>query len=533
MGTITSTTRTIPTGCGWCAADSDSASFDFSDLYHAWLACRRGKRNTRNALIYESRLLDNLLQTQALLQCGNWQPARSVCFISAGAKPREIHAANFADRVVHHLLMPKLEVLYEPVFIHDSYANRKNKGSHRAVQRLQQFMRQASLNQQRQAWYLQLDIANFFNRIDRGKLYRLLQARLAKSVADTKISREQGLRLRDLCKIILSTETAAHAIRQGNPQRFSRLPAHKHLLNAPPGKGLPIGDLSSQFFANVYLDQLDQFIKHTLHCRFYLRYVDDFILVHSDREQLLQWYQEIEQFLQQTLGLQLRTQWYLRRVSEGADFLGYIIRPHYRLSRRRVVANLHDRLHYYQAQLISRQNQGESLYLPVSASSKLLNILNSYFAHFKHANTWNLQRAFWQRYPWLGNIIQLQGFARLKPVWEAVNVNSLRGQWRYFNKLYPGFIIIVQTGNKAEIYDEDVDILVGHGFLRPTTTRLKFTQTLSLPLAGLKSLRRRLRSLKLAHCFIAEQGYHKKGLKRRVLRLYWRPIDKTSSVPLV
>lgn len=207
METITSTTRTMPTGFGWCAAESESAGFDLHALYNAWLACRRGKRNTRNALVYESRLLDNLLTTRQLLQHGNWQPARSVCFITSGAKPREIHAANFADRVVHHLLVPHLEVLYEPVFIHDSYANRKNKGTHKAVQRLQQMMRQVSCNNQRQAWYLQLDIANFFNRIDRRILYRLLQSRLAKSVAKDKISRQRALCLRHLCKTILVTET--------------------------------------------------------------------------------------------------------------------------------------------------------------------------------------------------------------------------------------------------------------------------------------------------------------------------------------
>jgi hypothetical protein len=140
----------------------------------AWLKARRGKRPSANQLAFEVRWLDRLLELKTALRAGVWQPARTVSFIVNQPKTREIHAPDFADRVVHHLLVERLEKIYEPVFIHDSYANRKTKGSHAAVDRLQQFMR----SRNGQGWYLQLDIHNYFNSINRHTLYRMLCHRL-------------------------------------------------------------------------------------------------------------------------------------------------------------------------------------------------------------------------------------------------------------------------------------------------------------------------------------------------------------------
>jgi len=124
--------------------------------YAAWLKARRGKRPSANQMAFEVRWLDRLLELKTALRTGRWQPARTVSFVVTHPKTREIHAPDFADRVVHHLLVERLEKLYEPIFIHDSYANRTGKGSHAAVDRLQQFMR----SRNGRGWYLQLDIHN-------------------------------------------------------------------------------------------------------------------------------------------------------------------------------------------------------------------------------------------------------------------------------------------------------------------------------------------------------------------------------------
>lgn len=174
MATPTTTTAATTTTFVSCAAESDTAPavFGFAALYRAWQACRRGKRGTRKAQRYETRLLDNLVDTAQALHTQAWRPSRPIRFVTLHPKPREILAAEFGDRVVHHLLVPWFERLFEPVFIHDSHANRKGHGTHAAVQRLQTFLRRKP-----GAHYLQLDIANFFNSIDRRMLKRrLIQA---------------------------------------------------------------------------------------------------------------------------------------------------------------------------------------------------------------------------------------------------------------------------------------------------------------------------------------------------------------------
>ncbi len=183
MATPTTTATTVFPFVS-CAAESDGAHaahvFGFAALYRAWRACRRGKRGTRKAQRYETHLLDRLVDTRDALQTHAWHPSRTTRFVTLHPKPREILAADFGDRVVHHLLVPWLERLYEPVFIHDSHANRKGRGTHAAVQRLQAFTRGQGAGH-----YLQLDIGNFFHSIDRRTLFGLLQGSFAAEAAPT------------------------------------------------------------------------------------------------------------------------------------------------------------------------------------------------------------------------------------------------------------------------------------------------------------------------------------------------------------
>ena len=183
---------------------------------------------------------------------------------------REIFAADFKDRIVHHVLVAELERYWEPVFIHDSYACRRSKGIHQAVKRLRQFIRQGSGNGQQQLWYLQLDIRNYFMSIDKTVLFGLLKPHI------------DNLEALWLTKLLVFYDCTENFTYKGRPGLLQQLPAHKSLLQAPSGKGLPIGNLNSQFFANVYLNALDQFVKHTLKCRYYLRYCDDFVLLSQD-----------------------------------------------------------------------------------------------------------------------------------------------------------------------------------------------------------------------------------------------------------
>jgi retron-type reverse transcriptase len=467
-------------------------TIEFKELYKAYRDCRRRKRKTVNAQRYEMHLLDNLFETQASLNTRRYQPARCIRFIATKPKAREIHAADFSDRVVHHWLVPRLEKLFEPVFIHDVYSNRVGKGTHKAVDRLQSFMHSVG----NEGWYLQLDIANFFNSVDRPVLFQLLQHRLRKSVkthekfpADKHaISPEEADALRWLCHVLLRHDSSSHAIYRGNPALLHRVPPHKQLGNMGEYKGLPIGNLTSQFFANVYLNPFDQFIKHTLKCGHYVRYVDDFILLALDKETLLEWREQIRKFLQNTLKLSLKEITEPKRVTTGANFLGYIIFPHYRLVRRRVVGNFWEKLQQFQTELVSGSSkEGYCITLKATVIEKLHATLASYHGHFKHANSYRLQQRLWQSFPWLDLLFEkhspqpfrltpskgakdkkqfafngfppLKGEARsargmcFKPRYEPyrLEVSGYYSQINYFQRQYPFAQLHIQCGKKTDV----------------------------------------------------------------------------------
>jgi retron-type reverse transcriptase len=174
MATSTTTIRTTTCMSGAFVAESDRL-YSFRSLHDAYISCRRRKRNTINALRFEASLLDNLADLGETLSEGTYKPSRSVCFVAKQPKHREIFAADFRDRVVHHLLVPHIEKIFEPKFIHDSYACRVGKGTHAAVERLKYFMNRVTKGGRVAAWFMQLDIRSFFMSIDREILLGILE----------------------------------------------------------------------------------------------------------------------------------------------------------------------------------------------------------------------------------------------------------------------------------------------------------------------------------------------------------------------
>jgi hypothetical protein len=178
---------------------------------------------------------------------------------------------------------------------------------------------------------------------------------------------------------------------------LAQVPPHKRLSSARPGCGLPIGNLSSQFFANVYLDALDQFVKHDLKARRYLRYVDDFVLFHHDRAQLQAWQSAIERFLADHLKLSLKPDIRLRRLEDGLDFLGYVIRPTHTLARHRVVAHARQAFAEWEGEHV----HGELIRATPQDLERIRAVAASYAGHLRHASSYRLQRTLSARFPWL------------------------------------------------------------------------------------------------------------------------------------
>ncbi|WP_295401490.1 reverse transcriptase domain-containing protein [uncultured Thiocystis sp.] len=503
-----------------CAAERDTGGvFSFRAVYDGYRACRRRKRGTANAQRYERRLLDHLVDTAEALQRRDYAPSRSLCFVARQPKAREIHAADFSDRVVHHVLVPRLEALFEPVFIDDLYSNRKGKGTHAAVERLGAFMRSVSDNGKRPAWFLQLDVRNFFNRIDQALLFRLVNRRLKKAVDGALIDAAEARDLSWLTHLLLKQDFKHETLYRCTPQELDRVPPYKRLTEAPPGKGLPIGNLTSQFYANVYLNELDQFVKHGLKCRHYLRYVDDFVLVHESPAQLHDWERRIEAFLAERLMLELKPDRRLRPVTDGSDFLGYIVRPRYRLVRRRVVGNLRERLAPFERVAVT----ATSLRLQAAARDRLRAVLASYLGHFAHADAHRLVRRLFAVRPWLGVLFDWVAGA-LGPRWQPPSVTSLRSQVAYFRQAFEPALVLVQLGNRVAAFEADLRqaLAVAPWLERWSQMRAETRHGLgegrSWPLSHLKGLGQSLRRAGQPYCFIAEEGWLPGGMKRRVLR---------------
>lgn len=292
----------------------------------AYFDCRRNKRNTRSALQFEQQLERNLMQLYRDLANGTYQPGRSICFVTLRPKPREVWAASFPDRVVHHLLYNRIAGRFHAAFITDSCACIPGRGTHYAAQRLEAKVRSITQNWSRPAHYLKCDLANFFVSIDKHVLREQLAAR---------VTEPWWMWLADL---VLMHDPRPAALFHSSREFMARVPAHKSLLNQPKHRGLPIGNLSSQFFANVHLDALDQHVKHQLRGRHYIRYVDDFLLLHESPQWLNAALADIDAFLPRRLGVQLNPKkTILQPIPRGVDFVGQVIRPWVRTTRTRTV----------------------------------------------------------------------------------------------------------------------------------------------------------------------------------------------------
>lgn len=370
--------------------------FNFQNLYKAYLDCRRHKRKTYHAAKFEINFESELLKLEEELQNHTYKPGRSICFVVEEPTLREVFAATFRDRVVHHLLYNFLEQVFEPIFIAQSCACRKDKGIHQSLNDLQKYLRKVTKNHRRKAYYLHLDIKGFFMSLNKEILFKLISQHVKNS------------ELIWLTKLIIFNDPIKNFTSKGNRSLFDKIPPHKSLFHVPENQGLPIGNLTSQFFANVYLNELDQFAKHNLKVKYYLRYVDDFLLLSEDKNQLKEWRNKIIPFLKEHLQLELNLQKQIFQTTDkGIDWLGYIIKPNHILVRRRIVKNLKRKLFQYNQTLekYSQKTEHGQLFFPIFANDpplelieKMLATVNSYFGHFKHANTFNLRKHLWENH---------------------------------------------------------------------------------------------------------------------------------------
>ncbi len=328
------------------------------DLFQAYYDTRRNKRNKKSSLAFEQNYESNLFELFEEVRNRAYKIKPSVCFINFHPVQREIFAADFRDRIVHRLVFNCISPIFERIFINDSYSCRKGRGTSYGIKRIDHFIRSCSSNYHDDCYILKLDIKGYFMSINKDLLFSKTKSVLEKfrhrevsSPESEGFAYSEALAHKDsgafafktakkwneiidfelvyyLLKKIIYNNPVENYIRKGSIRDWQGLPPSKSLFCSKEGCGLPIGNLTSQLFSNIYLNDFDQWITHKLKCRYYGRYVDDFVIIHKDKEYLKKLIPQIKEYLKSELKLELHPKKiYLQHYSKGMQFLGAYIKP--------------------------------------------------------------------------------------------------------------------------------------------------------------------------------------------------------------
>jgi len=313
----------------------------FLELRKAYMDARRHKRSTINQLKFERDLESGLLSLETELSERTYELRPSVCFINELPVKREIIAADFRDRVVHHFLYNRIYPVFDKKFIYDSYSCRVGKGTLFGINRARRFLRSCG-SFGGEVWVLRLDIQGYFMAINREILFKLI----TDGLGGRRFRGSEDTDLTDfLIRKTVFNDPLKNARFRSPSSAWDDLPKDKSLMNSARNCGLPIGNLTSQLFANIYLNPLDHFVKRELKIKHYGRYVDDMLLVHRDKSVLLGAVSLIREFLSKNLNLTLHPRKIkLQLAGKGFAFLGAYIYPNRVAAGRRIVRNFKNRV---------------------------------------------------------------------------------------------------------------------------------------------------------------------------------------------
>lgn len=299
LTTGSTTTMAILTQCTW------QSLISYENLELAEKKARKRKSKRLDIIEFEKDLENNLLTLQSELMLKSYQPRTLVSFVIRDPKCRVIRKSNFRDRIIHHALCNVIQNTFEKSFIYDSFANQKNKGTHKAINRFNQFQRKVSKNNTRNCYVLKGDIRHYFEEVNHNILISIIKSK----IKDTNIIW--------LIKKILNNHS----------------------------KGMPLGNLTSQFFANIFLNELDYFVKHELKVKPYIRYVDDFIILSNNKEKLESYKNSIASFLKNKLDLELHQgKSKIIKIKQGINFLGFRLFKYHKLLRKANIRTMKRRL---------------------------------------------------------------------------------------------------------------------------------------------------------------------------------------------
>lgn len=279
--------------------DSYQDIISFENLLAAWREFTKGKKNKSDVQLFQYSLSDNIIILHCDLSAKTYEHGDYHAFRISDPKPRHIHKASVRDRLLHHALYRVLYPFFDRTFIADSYSCRKDKGTHRALKRFQKFGSRTSKNHTKTVFVLKGDVRKCFASINQAVLIDILKKRIIDP--DT---------LWLLERVITSFNSGT------------------------PGTGLPLGNLTSQLLINIYLNEFDQFMKHQVKAKYYIRYADDFVIFSQSKEELKNTLVLIDAYLQLNLRLELHPdKVFVKTLGSGVDFLGWVHFPHHRVLR--------------------------------------------------------------------------------------------------------------------------------------------------------------------------------------------------------
>ena len=360
---------------------------EYEELYDAYLDCRKHKRSSRNCQAFEIDVTRNLYLLWKELNNGTYKIGRSIAFIVHHPKDREVFAADFRDRIVHHLIIRRIESLLDKEFIEDSYSCRKGKGTLYGIRRCEMHMMKCSEDCTKSCYILKGDLKSFFMTISKPLLF----LRICKLLEEKgNFDKENLCFMEHIIRLIVFNRPQDNCIFKQPISEWQCLPKDKSLLNNDEDHGLPIGNLTSQIFANLFLSDFDHFVTEELGFVHYGRYVDDFYIISEDKEKLLSALPKIQAYLQ-NIGVTLHPKKiYLQKVHKGVQFLGQNIKPYGTLIAKRSIGNLYAKLYNFNRYIV--WHDVEEKIISREDIEYMISSVNSYFGYLRQAKSYKLRK---------------------------------------------------------------------------------------------------------------------------------------------
>lgn len=384
------------------------------DIFQAYYDARKNKRNTINQLDFEFNLEENIINLYEELSSWNYEVWKSIYFIQKYPVKREIFAWNFRDRIVHHLIYNYISPIFEKDFIYDSYSCRTWKWTSFWIKRLNKFIRSCSENYTNDCYILKLDISGYFMSIDKQILFE--------KIKEVLFCRECGSAfptiefLLNLIEKIIFNDCTKNSVFKWKRQDYVWLPKNKSLFFANTLCWLPIWNLTSQLFSNIYLSDFDKIIKNEWNCKYYGRYVDDFFIVHKDKDYLKSLIPKINDYLSENLKLTLHPKKiYLQHYSKWVLFLWSFIKPYRNYVRKRTLWNF-----YNTVIKVNKTFKNNEIITKQDFQNKIISPINSYLWFIKNTKSFKVKSKILKKLD-----KELLNFLNIEPDFSKITIKPL------------------------------------------------------------------------------------------------------------